>query len=59
MPKFNIHFYERAAYTVPVEADSEDEAISIAEKMLQQDRDAFWADGELTDVEVESVDELA
>ena len=59
MAKFNVHFYERASYTVPVEADSEDEAISIAEKMLKQDRDSFWADGELTDIETEVVDELA
>ena len=58
MAKFNVHFYEKAAYTVPVEEDSKDEAISIAEKMLQQDRDAFWADGELTDVEAQVVDAL-
>jgi hypothetical protein len=59
MAKFNVHFYERAGYTVPVEADSEDEAIEKAEKMLQANRDTFWADGELIDVETELVDEPA
>jgi len=59
MAKFNVHFYERTAYTVPVEADSEDEAIVIAEKMLQTDKDTFWAVGEVTDVETELVDTLA
>ena len=59
MAKFNVHFYERTAYTVPVEADSEDEAIEIAEKMLQTDKDTFWAVGELIDVETELVGEPA
>jgi len=58
MAKFNVHFYERTAYTVPVEADSEDEAIEIAEKMLQADKDTFWQAGEVTDYEAQVVDTL-
>jgi hypothetical protein len=59
MAKFNVHFYERASYTVPVEADSEDEAIDFAATLLNKNRDAYWSGGEVTDCEAEVVDELA
>lgn len=59
MAKFFVHFYETAAYTVPVEADDEDQAMVFAEKLLQANRDSYWQAGEVTDCEAELVDEPA
>ena len=58
MNKYEVHIYENVSYSVPVEAENEDEANEKAMKLFHKDTDKYLVSSDLTDGEVKKLPRL-